>query len=317
MLASSVAAIVGLAGCIDLDPSANEPIVETVVSIPDKRVRENMTFDTDRNFYRGITAGEVRRLPADQTGETDLGIDDTEQVATLPSAIGVEASPDGTLYVAVASQDESAGVWMAPLDGIASQLSNISCFPNDILFQPEHDHILVAESSSGVVYSVGTDGSRETWLNDDRLATESFGANGITQRSDGTVYIAVTRASKMGRLIEVPMEAAGSSGEATTLLESEAISGVDGITASNGDLLVAANSQNRVVRVNSAAKTETIADSDDRLVFPSDVLVDPLPKGCLSVTSQTTHLKTAQCFGWKHKPRELNKYGHIVVVDAN
>jgi len=100
------------------------------------------------------------------------------------------------------------------------------------------------------------------------------------------------------------MEAAGSSGEATTLLESEAISGVDGITASNGDLLVAANSQNRVVRVNSAAKTETIADSDDRLVFPSDVLVDPLPKGCLSVTSQTTHLKTAQCFGWKHKPRE-------------
>ncbi len=275
MLASSVAATVGLAGCIGSDPSADEPIVETVVSIPGERVPENMAFDADGNFYFGITAGEVRRLPAAQTGETDLSIDDTEQVATLPGAIGVEVSPDGTLYVAVASQDESAGVWMAPPDGTASQLANISGFPNDILFQPEHDRILVTESSGGVVYSVGTDGSRETWLDDDRLATESFGANGITQGSDGTVYIAVTRASEMGRLIEVPMEAAGSPGEATTLLESEAIFGADGITAYNGDLLVAANSQNRVVRVNSAAETETIADSDDGLVFPSDVLVDP------------------------------------------
>jgi sugar lactone lactonase YvrE len=275
MLASSVATTVGLAGCIGSEPSTDETIVETVVSISGERVPENMAFDADGNLYFGITAGEVRRLSADRTGETDLSIDDTEQVATLPGAVGVEVSPDGAIYVAVASQDESAGVWMVPPDGAASQLASISGFPNDILFDSNRDRMLVTESSGGVVYSIGTDGSRETWLDDGRLATESFGANGITRGSDGTVYIAVTRAGEMGRLIEVQIEPSGDPVEATTLVESEAIFGADGITAYNGDILAAANSQNRVVRVNSAAETETIADGDDGLVFPSDVLVGP------------------------------------------
>jgi len=275
MLASSVATTVGLAGCIGSEPSTDETNVETVVSISGERVPENMAFDADGNLYFGITAGEVRRLSADRTGETDLSIDDTEQVATLPGAVGVEVSPDGAIYVAVASQDESAGVWMVPPDGAASQLASISGFPNDILFDSNRDRMLVTESSGGVVYSIGTDGSRETWLDDGRLATESFGANGITRGSDGTVYIAVTRAGEMGRLIEVQIEPSGDPVEATTLVESEAIFGADGITAYNGDILAAANSQNRVVRVNSAAETETIADGDDGLVFPSDVLVGP------------------------------------------
>ena len=275
MLASSVATTVGLAGCIGSEPSTDETNVETVVSISGERVPENMAFDADGNLYLGITAGEVRRLSADRTGETDLSIDDTEQVATLPGAVGVEVSPDGAIYVAVASQDESAGVWMVPPDGAASQLASISGFPNDILFDSNRDRMLVTESSGGVVYSIGTDGSRETWLDDGRLATESFGANGITRGSDGTVYIAVTRAGEMGRLIEVQIEPSGDPVEATTLVESEAIFGADGITAYKGDIFAAANSQNRVVRVNSAAETETIADGDDGLVFPSDVLVGP------------------------------------------
>jgi len=275
MLASSVATTVGLAGCIGSEPSTDETNVETVVSISGERVPENMAFDADGNLYFGITAGEVRRLSADRTGETDLSIDDTGQVATLPGAVGVEVSPDGAIYVAVASQDESAGVWMVPPDGAASQLASISGFPNDILFDSNRDRMLVTESSGGVVYSIGTDGSRETWLDDGRLATESFGANGITRGSDGTVYIAVTRAGEMGRLIEVQIEPSGDPVEATTLVESEAIFGADGITAYNGDILAAANSQNRVVRVNSTAETETIADGDDGLVFPSDVLVGP------------------------------------------
>lgn len=275
MLASSVATTVGLAGCIGSEPSTDETNVETVVSISGERVPENMAFDADGNLYLGITAGEVRRLSADRTGETDLSIDDTEQVATLPGAVGVEVSPDGAIYVAVASQDESAGVWMVPPDGAASQLASISGFPNDILFDSNRDRMLVTESSGGVVYSIGTDGSRETWLDDGRLATESFGANGITRGSDGTIYIAVTRAGEMGRLIEVQIEPSGDPVEATTLVESEAIFGADGITAYKGDILAAANSQNRVVRVNSAAETETIADGDDGLVFPSDVLVGP------------------------------------------
>lgn len=50
--------------------------VETVVSIPGERVPENGAFDGEGNLYFGITAGEVRRLGADRTGETGLSLDD-------------------------------------------------------------------------------------------------------------------------------------------------------------------------------------------------------------------------------------------------
>lgn len=305
MLASGVAVSLGLAGCAGTeststptdtaaedtatDPDTATPTeaetetptttralgVETVVSIPGERVPENLAFDADGNLYFGLTAGEVRRLSSDRAGETGLTVENTEQIATMPGAIGVEVGPDGTVYVAVATQDDNAGVWVAPSDGEASQLVGISGFPNDILFDADRDRMLVTESSGGVVYTVGTDGSRETWLDDDRLATESFGANGITRSADGTVYVAVTRAGETGRLVEVPVQSDGSAGEVSTRLESEAIFGADGITARDDDIYVAANSQNRVVRVDAGGATEPVATADDGLVFPSDVLFAP------------------------------------------
>ena len=255
--------------------TASSDAVETVVSIPGERVPENMAFDTDGNFYFGITAGEVRRLPASRAGETDVAVESTEQVASLPGAIGVEVGPDGTIYVAVATQDDDAGLWSVPPSGEASQLTSITGFPNDMLYDADQDRLLVTESSGGVVYAVGTDGSRETWLDDDRLRTESFGANGITRTADGTVYVAVTRAGDSGRLVEVPIETYGDAGNPSTILDSEAIFGADGITARDGDIYVAANSQNRVVRVDTAGGTETVADAEDGLVFPSDVVFGP------------------------------------------
>lgn len=247
--------------------------VETLVSIGGERVPENMAFGPEGALYFGITAGELRRVPADQTGATGLTLDDTEQVATLPGAIGVETAPDGTAYVAVATQDDRAGVWSVAPEGEASQLTAISGFPNDVLFDAERDRLLVTESRGGVVYAVTTDGERTTWLDDDRLDTESFGANGLTRDADGNVYVAVTRAAnETGRLVRVPIESDGSAGEASTFLEGESIFGADGITARGGHIYVAANSQNRVVRVTADGATSTVADADDGLVFPSDVL---------------------------------------------
>ena len=304
LLASGVAATLGLTGCAETDPSST-PVdtatgdtatatetalttpqpdtqaststssLETVVSIPGERVPENMAFDADGNLYFGITAGEVHRLSSDRIGETGLTLADTEQLVTMPGAVGVEIGPDGTVYVAAATQDDNAGVWAAPTGDEVSQLVGISGFPNDILFDVGRSRMLVTESSSGVVYAVGTDGLRERWLDDDRLATESFGANGITRGTDGTIYIAVTQAGETGRLIEVPVQPDGSAGEASTVSETEAILGADGITIRDGDIYVAANSQNRVVRVDTGGTTETIATADDGLVFPSDVLFDP------------------------------------------
>jgi sugar lactone lactonase YvrE len=251
----------------------DQAAVETLVSVGGDRVPENMALGPDGGLYFGITAGEVRRVPTDQTGETGLSLDDTEQVATLPGAIGVETAPDGTVYVAVATQDDQAGVWEVPPDGDASQVVGISGFPNDIHYDGDRERLLVTESQNGVVYAVTTDGERSTWLDDDRLETESFGANGITRGGDGDIYVAVTRApEETGRLLRVPVESDGSPGDASMFFEGGAIFGADGITSQDGDIYVAVNSQNRVVRVTTDGTTETVATGDDGLVFPSDVL---------------------------------------------
>jgi sugar lactone lactonase YvrE len=247
--------------------------VETLVSVGGDRVPENMAFGPDGGLYFGITAGEVRRVPPDQTSTTGLTLDDTEQIATLPGAIGVETAPDGTVYVAVATQDDRAGVWEVPPDGEATQLVGISGFPNDIHYDADRERLLVTESQNGEVYAVTTDGERSTWLDDDRLETESFGANGITRDADGDVYVAVTRApEETGRLLRVPVESDGAAGEPSMFFEGGAIFGADGITSRDGDIYVAANSQNRVVRVTAEGATAVVATGDDGLVFPSDVL---------------------------------------------
>jgi sugar lactone lactonase YvrE len=250
--------------------------VETLVSIPGDRVPENMAFDADGNLYFGITAGEVRRLPAARTGETGLSLDATELVGTLPGAIGVETGPDGTVYVAVATDDDRSGVWTVSPDGETSQLVEIGGFPNDVLFDSPRDRLLVTESSGGLVYAVGTDGERTTWLDDDRLDTESFGANGVTRAADGAVYVAVTRApDQTGRLLRVPLGADGAAGDPTTFFDGPEIFGADGITARDGDVYVAANSQNRVVQVGPDGSTSAVATAEDGLAFPSDVLFAP------------------------------------------
>jgi len=123
---------------------------------------------------------------------------------------------------------------------------------------------------------ITTDGTRLMWLDDARLSTEGFSANGLTRDMEGTLYVAVTQtAEETGRLLEVPVTADGATGEPTVFYEGEAILSADGITARDGDVHVAANNQNRVVQVTSDGSTTTVADEDDGLVFSSDVTFDP------------------------------------------
>ncbi|RXK48637.1 SMP-30/gluconolactonase/LRE family protein [Halorientalis pallida] len=297
-LATGVAALAALAGCSGTDegtptgtgtttstgttadrstttdeatPDDATSELETVVSIPSESVPENLAFTADGDLLFGITAGEVRRLAADRVTESGLTLSDTEQVATLPQAIGVETAPDGTVYVAVPADGEQSGVWEVPPEGEARQLVGISGFPNDLLFDADRDRLLVTESYGGAVYAVTADGTRSTWLDDDRLDTENFGANGLARGADGTVHVAVSStADGAGRLLEVPVASDGTAGTATTFHEGEDIVGADGITVRDDTVYVAANSQNRIVSVTADGSVATVSD-DDRLSFPSDV----------------------------------------------
>jgi sugar lactone lactonase YvrE len=261
--------------------------VETVVEVPGDPVPENLALDWDGTLYFGITAGEVWEVTNAQTQETGLTPADLTRVAELPgSVVGVEVVPCGSIYVA-SSSDEETGVWEVPRDGHAPfPLASVPGFPNDVLYDPDFDRLLVTESFDGAVYEVSLsadDPEAELWFEDDALETESFGANGLAFGRDGAVFVAVTRAvddggADVGRLVRVPVETDGTAGEAETYLESPAIFGADGVTTDGADVYVAANSQNRVVRVAPDRRVEVVADGDDGLVFPSDVLFGVTPR---------------------------------------
>ena len=275
-------------------PSLGAPVsarehVATVVDIPGPKVPENLAVDACGALYFGITAGEVRKLTADQTQETGLRLEDAELVGTPPGrVIGVEVVPDGTLYVASQAEVET-GVWTVPQDGGDPELyAAISGFPNDVLYDGSRERLLVSESFGGAVYEVLLDAddpanAASVWIEDARLDTETFGANGLAFGPEGALFVAVTRATNdagadVGRLVRVPVERDGSAGEAETYLESEAIFGADGVTACGPSLYVAANSRNEIVRVSPSKRTSVVASGDDGLVFPSDVLFGTVPR---------------------------------------
>ena len=264
--------------------------VETVISIPGERVPENLAVADDGTLYFGITAGEVWRLTAEQTQATGLTLADAERVGTLPGgAAGVEVVSDTELYVG-SQAGADTGVWRVPTDGsdpsLYAAIPGAEAFPNDVKRDPERERLLVTESMAGVVYEVplGAENPEATvWADHPLLDTESFGANGLTFAPDGSVYVAVTRATNdagedVGRLVRVPVADDGSAGEPEPFVESGAIFGADGITSRGFQLYVAANSRNEVVRVTPAGRTTVVATAEDGLVFPSDVVFGKAPR---------------------------------------
>jgi hypothetical protein len=251
-----------------------------------------MAVGPSGDLFFGVTAGQVRRVPAQRAASaTGLRLPDTGLVGRPPAAAGVEATPGGTLYVAVNAEGGPTGVWSVPLDGgdptpyATVPVPQGGGFVNDVLYDEGHRRLLVTESFAGVVYEVPVgdrgvpvrNAEATPWLDADVLDTESFGANGLTRREDGDVFVSVTRATAgdgtdVGRLVRVPVGDDGSAGGPELVLESPEIFGADGITARGQQVYVACNSRNRVVRVTPSGEPVVVADAEDGLVFPSDVV---------------------------------------------
>ncbi|MFC7096957.1 hypothetical protein [Halobaculum marinum] len=282
---------------------------ETLVSIPGDLTPENLAVGPEGDLYFGITAGEVRRVDRETAlTATDLTLDDTDLVATLPAAAGVQSTLGGTLYVAVNAPDTN-GVWTIPPGGDEAveyvSIPRDGGFVNDIAFDRVDDRLLVTESFDGVVYEVpvgpggaALDGVEATeWAAPDSLDTPEFGANGVVRRDDDVV-VAVTRAvddegADVGRLVSIPVDDDGGAGDPEVLIESPAVFGADGIAvglgvgadgddgrpgpgpgpgaSADGAIHVAANARNEVVVVPPVGDPVVVADAGDGLVFPSDV----------------------------------------------
>lgn len=239
-------------------------------------VPENIAFDAAGNLYVGITGGSVRQLSADRTGETDLGIDVTTEVATYPGGVAGVTVAEGTLYAAVNGDEGGVYEYDVGSDGdparIATLLPEADGFVNDLYV--DGDRLLVTESFGGAVHEVPLDGGEPSvWVQDESLDTASFGANGVTRIGDD-VYVAVTRADDVGRIVRVPVASDGSAGTPETYVEDEDLFGADGVTARGRRLYVAVNGQNRITRVTSTGQLRTVVEGSP-LSFPSEVVFDP------------------------------------------
>jgi sugar lactone lactonase YvrE len=266
----------GLVGSVTA--RGNKP-VERVLSTGEP-VPENIGFDEDGDLYVGITGGSVRRLPAAKTDETDLNVDATTEVATYPGGVAGVVVSDGTLYTAV--NGDTGGVYEIDLQGdtdstaLATLLPDGNGFVNDLY--RDGDRLLVTESFGGTVYEVPLDGGDPSvWVRDPLLDTDSFGANGIT-RIGGCVYVNVTRAGEVGRIVRIPVDDDGSAGTAETFVEGEELFGADGLTARRRQLYVAVNGQNRIARVTPSGRVQTVVEGEP-LAFPSEVVFDPTDPG--------------------------------------
>lgn len=243
-------------------------------------VPENIAFDSEGNLYVGITGGAIRRVDADETDEADLTVDDTEEVATYPGGVAGVTVGDGILYTAV--NGATGGVYEFDPDGsgdpteLATVLPDGNGFVNDLYADGER--LLVTESFGGAVYEVPLDGGDpSTWVQDDLLDTESFGANGLT-RIDDDVFVNVTRAGDVGRIVRIPVGEDGTAGVPETYVEAEDLFGLDGLTARGPQLYGAVNSGNRIVRVTPSGRVRTVVESGP-LSFPSEVVFDPTEPG--------------------------------------
>jgi hypothetical protein len=191
------------------------------------------------------------------------------------------------LYGALVSfvPEVPAGIYRTSAAGAAATLFASHpemAFPNGLAFADD-GQLYVTDSAAGAVFRIAPDGAVSKWLADPLLAGGKdfcgeghgvgvpfdIGANGIAIDGD-TIYVTNTdRAS----IVRIPIAADGSAGTPSALVASscDALSGADGLAiAPDGELIVAVNHLNKLVRVDGEGRVSTLA-AGDPLDFPTSV----------------------------------------------
>lgn len=259
-------------------PGAGGPVT-TVVAF-DGLGPVNLTIAPNGDVYMAMgVSGQIRRLPAARTDETDLATDATELVATLDAGNGFVYALDildGVVYAAVNSrQTPTHGVWQLPLDdGTPTRLAAFDpgVRLRALLADAGRDRLLVSHARQGVVSTVQIDnGSKTRWLDHRLLDADIRGPSGLTQ-ADGTVYVSN---NEFGRVVGVPVGSDGTAGPPSVVVEDPALlSGASGLAIDDESLYVAVANLNRVVQV-EGDDIQPLASGRDGLSLPTDVVRTP------------------------------------------
>jgi sugar lactone lactonase YvrE len=191
-----------------------------------------------------------------------------------------------TLYGALVSfvPEVQAGIYRAATAGTPATLfakHPEMAFPNGLVFDGA-GQLYVTDSAAGAVFRISAAGEVTKWVSDalltggkDTCGPNSvgvpfdIGANGIVLK-DGALYISNTdRAS----IVRIAIGADGSAGAPATFAGPSCadLGGADGLAvAPNGDLVVAVNHQNKLMRVDGAGRVSPLV-SGATLDFPTSL----------------------------------------------
>ena len=190
------------------------------------------------------------------------------------------------LYGALVSfvPEVKAGIYKAAAGAPATLFASHAemAFPNGIAFD-DAGVMYVTDSAAGAVFRVSPSGETTKWLANPLLAGGKdfcgegkgvgvpfdIGANGIVVDGD-SLY--VTNTDK-AQVVRIPVLKDGSAGTPTLLVASncDQLSGADGLAiAPDGDLIVAVNHQNKLVRVDLEGHVTPLV-AGDPLDFPASL----------------------------------------------
>jgi sugar lactone lactonase YvrE len=256
---------------------------------------EGIALDRHGNIFVTLAPlGEIRKIAVDGTQSTFATVSPPGQGF---GALGLAFDERGELFVAVATFDPAtSGVYEVRRNGTAVRIpgSDQIGLPNGLAFD-EDGTLYVTDSSNGAIWrlDVGDDDRRDDpdhkrhdaddrraegstttlWIKDALLAGNGqfglpvpLGANGIAIRDDN-VYVAVT---ETGRIVRIPIADDDRSGTPKLVADAPGLLGADGIQFDvRGNLYVAVNSQNTLVRLAPDGSSTTLATAADGLDNPA------------------------------------------------
>ena len=252
------------AGNITLNPLAGE-------------FPEGMAFDHQGNTYLSLSPrGEILEFAADGTQSS---------VATLTppgegfGPVGMAFDAAGDLFVAAATFDPAtSGVYEISRGSHAvSRLPGSAQIglPNGLAFD-DRGALYVTDSLLGAVWRLTPGAGAALLVQDPALAGDGsfgfgvpIGANGIAFR-DGSLTVTVT---ETGRVVRIPITSSGAAGTPQVIADTTQLIGSDGCQFDvHGNLYIALNVQNRLVRLAGDGTLTQVAGPGDGLDFPASPL---------------------------------------------
>ncbi len=269
----------------DSAPTTIEPKVVASFDAAAGELPEGLAEADGAAYVTFAPTGEIRRVDL-ATGATTRFSKLPTPVANKGFATGLLFGRDRSLYAALVSFDPSvrAGIYRVPSGGGEAKLfaqNPKMAFPNGLAFD-DSGRLLVTDSAAGTIFAVDAAGRATPWATSDLLVGDKdacggsglgfpIGANGLVL-GDDAFY--VTNTDK-GTIVRVAIDADGRAGAATIAAgpSCEALAGADGIAlAESGDLIVAVNRQDKIVRIAPSGAIDVVARGGN-VEFPASVWV--------------------------------------------